>query len=738
MINFKIENVDISNDVILNSFNYMDRIDDVFGTGSFSFESKTIDYNIPPYSVLQILNRYFLCNSEATYHYGSKSWYHKVSIIEATAILSRFLVGSKTFSVTGSNTLDYEKINILKNLMTQKYNVNFIFNDIESKFTKKIEYVFTAGTTLYDALNEIAKNYNYRVKVTSITGDSTKTIVVDFLDLDNLPVEEINPNCLLSKTKNQNAENYCRYLESEANNVIDTTNDIIIDNIYPTSADVKLSEDTYLVKVPYPIYRIKNFWVNMNAVMYAIFNLKGVTTILSEMDIFEEFYKKYDWAKNIYDKVLKKYISFNDLKNTYWEFSTGVDGITSFHPYSLDPKTNFYLIENVFLKRFDITWRLKAKEQYDLLEEKDKPDYIYYTIGSNVIDGFNVSYKNDFWGELIGQNKAPFMQTHYGKEEIKNVEYEDFIIDTLRVSNDANLIDINSQFGSTFGLNFTPVVNPLLIDEKIDKPTNENSYKPYSLSFNKSADFIEFDKINNSMKIENRSMGKEEMIIECDITEKEFLHLYRTVIFEDKKWYVANVQYKATATQLIATLNLVEDYNKLADVISLNSQYSATKNPLQNIIERPIFFETNTSFEFISGSTYIMAKFNYKDTSLQNSKSLIFAPVILKKDNDCYLHFSMNDQYSAGQKKIKMKDYMYKVEDVRYVDEDNECVSCEFFVINILNMGTDKATVLPEIHKNLIYEEKTLMNDSLLKVKVYKDAREKLTFTIKANDCIIK
>jgi hypothetical protein len=39
MINFKINNIDISNDVDLNTVTYMKRLDDVFGTGSFQFES---------------------------------------------------------------------------------------------------------------------------------------------------------------------------------------------------------------------------------------------------------------------------------------------------------------------------------------------------------------------------------------------------------------------------------------------------------------------------------------------------------------------------------------------------------------------------------------------------------------------------------------------------------------------------------------------------------------------------
>ena len=54
MIQFKINGTDISNDVITNTFNYMERIDDVYGTGSFQFESKTITENIPPYSILEV------------------------------------------------------------------------------------------------------------------------------------------------------------------------------------------------------------------------------------------------------------------------------------------------------------------------------------------------------------------------------------------------------------------------------------------------------------------------------------------------------------------------------------------------------------------------------------------------------------------------------------------------------------------------------------------------------------
>ena len=256
MINFKINDIDISNDVLLNTFNYMQRIDELFGIGSFQFESKTITENIPPYSVLVNNDKYYCCSSEATYHYGRQSWFHNVSIIEATSILSRFLVGSKAFSITGTNTYDYEKIAILVKLVEQKYGVEFEFDFEINKFNKQIEYVFGAGTTLFDALNEIYKQYNSRVYVSKIIQNEQNTIITlsvqELFELNNLVWDEKK---ILSKTKIQNPENYCKFLESEAKNVIDTNQTTLVSNLYPSATDIKLSQDTLVFKLPTPIYK---------------------------------------------------------------------------------------------------------------------------------------------------------------------------------------------------------------------------------------------------------------------------------------------------------------------------------------------------------------------------------------------------------------------------------------------------------------------------------------------------
>lgn len=720
MKTFKINNIDITNNVLLNTFNYMKRIDDVFGTGSFNFESKDIDYNIPPYSVLTIDNDYFLCNSEATYHFGKQSWFHNVSIIEATSVLSRFLVGSKSFSATGTNRKDKEKIYILLDLINQKYDVNITFSKLFTNyiFTKEIEYVFTAGTTLYDALNEIAKNYNYRIFVKKIDG---KNIELDYIDLTNLSVEYIDSDNLLSKTKLQNAENYCKFLESEATNVVDTTNTTIVDNIYPSAGDIKLSEDTYLLKLPTPVFKVKRLWANLSGYLQTFLTYNQVLAESQTVKTYGEWSELYPDLIELYNLYYKKYAPNWELfKSQYW----------SAYGYDLTPESPHGQIAQTPKIELDLTDRLKSKEQYDLVEDQYKPDYIYYSLGSDIIDGFNVFYKNDLWNTIIGESKKPFfLKIGLESTEYQGLSYGGFTLSQFLVKAPEGKI-----FETTYGVEYYPIANPFLLNTKKDTPDNEVEYKKYALSYGKSNNYVDFDKIYNSMNIENQSMGKVEMVIEIDVTAKDFLYPYRKVNVEGKEWYVSNIQYSITPTQSIGTLNLVQNYNKIADVISLNSQYNTTKNPLQNIIERPIFFETDSTFEFTQGKTLIMIESINKDNL--TISNLAFSPIVLKQNDETYLYIQMQDQYSAGTRVINVanKTDVFKVEDVPYVDSNNEVVSYRLRLLNLEKINYEVAKNLPKPPSDWSSNWENLSGTIL----IHKDAREKLTFTIKATNCIIK
>ena len=720
MATFRINEKDITYDVLLNSFNYMKRIDDVFGTGSFKFESNFFTDNIPPYSVLKIDDEYFLCGSEATYHYGASKWFHTVNMIEATSVLSRFLVGTKAFSVTGRNTEDYEKIRILIDLVNQKYgvNINFDFESAWGIFTKMIEYVFTAGTTLFDALNEIFKNYNYKVYVSRIEGNN---IDIEYRELSGLTAQTLDENKVLSKTKLQNAETYCKYLETEANNVIDTTNTTIVDNLFPSAGDIKLNEDTYLLKLPTPVYKVNQFWVNMSGVLETYLTMEEDIAEEPITKTYEEWCVDFPALREIYERYYKEFVpSWDDFKIVPW-----VNDGKDLGPYGENLPNE--IRKNLKVK-VDLTNRIKSKEEYDLIKDKDKPDYVYYTLGSNVIDGFNIYYKNDFWNTIISERNSPFMyELGFEKDYHQNASYGGIKISLFRIT--AN----SAIFERTYGVRYYSLSNPYMVNTKNDLPLNEDEYKPYALSYGKSSNYVDFDKLNNSLKIENYSIGKPEMVVEYDITNESLLNEYTKVSFNNETWYVSNAQYRLTPNQRLVTFNLVKNYNKVADVISLNSQYNTTRNPLQDIVERPIFIETNTNFTFTQGISYLLVEFKYE---VGDSKKLLFAPIVLQDNNDVYLYFEMQDQYSAGDNRIKINATQFKVEGIPYVDTFNEVKEINIKKIDLKQIEPEMARQLPKLTNEFInnhtFED---IEDSIL---VFKDSREKLTFTIKANNCIIR
>jgi hypothetical protein len=738
MINFKINNIDISNDVDLNTVTYMKRLDDVFGTGSFQFESKTIDYNISPYSILTANNEQYCCSSEANYHYGKKSWFHNVSIIELTSLLSRFLVGSKAFSVTGSNRKDYEKINILIELINNKYGVNIKFKDgfDVTKFNKEIEYVFTAGTTLFDALSEILKNYNYRIMVDNVTDD---IIYLNALDLATISFLSLDDTLILSKRKIQNSENYCKYLEMEATNVIDTNQLTIASNLFPKASDIKLNEDTFRIETPTNIFKLKKFEVislYQNAMKVQIqfdeniwLSQAGTTTEKS----FLMWEQQYPFLERFWANVFSKY--FLDKDWFYSQIWVGQEHI-------LYPKNTSETLQGDLLNArltLDLTSHILSKEQYDLIEDKDKPDYAYYTNGSNVIDGFNIYYKNDFWNDILGEDNYPFLIGGIKGEDTSGLGFsisKDAYISVFKVYSIAS----TSPLKSVYRVTYYPIANPYMIDEKVDTPLNETTYKPYAISFNKSSNYVDFDKLQNSMQIENKSIGKVEMVLEYDTTNLTFLYpLMAKLRIEDKDWYVVSSQTNYNGTQQVTTFNLVSNYNKIADVISLNSQYNTLKNPLDNVIERPLLVKTNANFEAENGKLWFALRFYDKDGDIIGDDEYTYNLVqatIYSNANDLYLYCQMQDNYSISRNAQTISTNVYKLNDVPYVNANNEFYKVKIDLFELNGFDYESAIKLP-VHKFASNEYYTKLIDTIETI-VYKDAREKITFTIKANNCIIK
>ena len=735
MSTFKINGIDISNDVIVGSFNYTARTDEIFGQGALQFESTTITENIAPYSILQIDNNYYCCSSEATYHFGRKSWFHNVAVIESTSLLSRFLVGSKTFSITGTNKKDYEKINILLKLINDKYKVNiYLTQDITNLANKEIEYVFTAGTTLFDALNEICKNHNLRMNVNYANGQN---IAITFIKLDEVSSIATNNLRQLSITKIQNAENYCKYLETEATNVIDTNQLTIANNLYLKASDVKLSEDTFKIETPTNIFKLDKFEIvslYQNAMKVQIqFNdniwlsQTGATTEKT----FNMWVQQYPFLEKFFTNVFSKY--YIDKNWFYSQIWVGQQHIL--YPKNTSDTYNGDLL-NARLT-IDLTTHILSKEQYDLVEDKDKPDYAYYTSGSNIIDGFTTTYNNDFWNTILGQNNIPFIYKISNIEDTSGLNFSvsnDAYISVFKVYTIANV----DPFKAVYRASYYPISNPYLVNTKSELPQNETDYKPYALSFNKSSNYVDFDKLNNSMQIENKSVGKVELVVEYE-SDNDTIETFGTINIDNKNWYVESCEITYNATQTLLRYNLVSNYNKIADIISLNSQYNTLKNPLDNIIERPLLTQINANFEATNGNIWFALRFYDKDNSIigddEETYNLIPA-TIYSHNNETYLYCTTKDNYSINRNAREISNKLYKLSDVQYVDANNEFYKVKIDLFEIEGFDYSSSLKLP-VHKFASNETYTALIDTIETI-VYKDAREKITFTIKANNCIIK
>ena len=99
----------------------------------------------------------------------------------------------------------------------------------------------------------------------------------------------------------------------------------------------------------------------------------------------------------------------------------------------------------------------------------------------------------------------------------------------------------------------------------------------------------------------------------------------------------------------------------------------------------------------------------------------------------------MADQYSAGDRAVDVENQtkVFKVDSVPYVDSNNEAVKYTITKVDFKNINYSIAKQLPKAPSgwNTGNPYQSLTSNAVV---IYKDSREKLTFTIRANNCIIK
>ena len=749
--------LDITNDMDTNiAINNQSRIDDTFAIGNFTAILE-INENIPPYTPMRINGIYYLCSSVATKHFGEindkLSYYHNFTILEAAAILSCYILGSKAFSVTGTNKDDIDKIYKVLDLMNYKYNIRLRFQTEPNLFERQ-ELSYGPGTTLYDFLTDILKIYNSRIKVDSFwiepdqSIESSPIINLSILELDKEIEYGLDLNKITFVEKTQNGDLFNDMLEGEMTNVVDRSNLSYANNLTVRADDIKLTEDNAFIQLPTNVEKISKFGVegyigesSMNFYLdYDLCEALGITKTIGGKDFtFEEKenveYKGVKIARYIYDKLFSDISSWEHFKKITWIYNdTPIDN-TSVLLYWAEYDAKFYM-------KVDIENKLLEKSQWDLLTEREKPKYVWYETSTDKIQGVNTYYKDDFWNNLIGETIYPFLY-HLGyvrqTKVVDNIYLDDDFVAGFSKNNETTSErTISKSFTGDYNplnysyyIEYTTVSNPMILEKKNDR--KNKSYFNISRSYGKQASYIDYDKLNNSIDIIKNSEGLQELRLDLELEDNEELPIASQIIYyEGKKWYISNAIYNIKIGKTEVSLNCVKNYNKVADVIGVETQFNVTKNPLNSIVDRSILIDFGSGAEIdFKELDYIYVKLTFKDYNgiIISNAFKKCSPLI--NNNIAYLTCEALDFYSIGKQAIKQSGSVYLNKDFPYVDINNEFATLDVEIVKLPLLDVTNNYLLPEYNG----EYEMLLKTEL--IPVFKDAREKLLFTFKVNNIII-
>jgi hypothetical protein len=735
------------NDTWVDISNYIDtktgiqtqkRIDDAFGTGTLK-ALLNISYNIAPYTPM-IINidtktEYYVCSSTCTRYLNlPNSYIHDFDIIQAESLLSCFILGSKNFSITGTNKKDAEKIIIICKLMEQKYGVKFVFN-ANGVVNDSNEFTFGPGTTMHDAINEILTLYNAKISIIYTISAGVMTINITPVALKFDTEYFVNDNRIINVMYTQQSETYGNILESEMNNVIDRTNTTRYEYISSRSDSVQISADTAKLILPSNVEEITKLEINSApARSFKITNIP-YSIIKEAVPVIGNFPSKTfeEWNQLLY-------ITFTDHEDGYqWNYYP-LDYFYSNLPLELkfdkslsfqmsafydDGAAQYYILTagDTIEQKLDITGRLLEKSQYDLLEAKEQVKYCYYQKGGNTIEGFNETYKDDFWNTLLGETERGVMY-HIASEINTSKTIED---EYTPIVINASLVftDLSRELTTySFNVECRPICDMFVSSTKTVETINESTFKPYARTYDKSCNFIDFDRMIYSLQKTNDSEGLPELTLEYNIKGIELPEVGQCIYYDSKLWHIFN------ATRMIdedgfetITLNLVSSYSKIAEAIGIKSQFNTTKNPLDNVIDRYIYDEVRTS-NIVVSNMYLKFNFTFSDSTTTN---LYKRAAVYSNNGVDYVVCAMQDNYSFDSEAIKVEGTYYENRQCPYVDDHNEFMSV------VITGGTIDMLTLEES-----YELPKLTSTSKFKfifktgnILVYKDARERLIFTIK-------
>lgn len=755
------------NEVDMNTIRLGGRADMSFEVGSCKIITSQIQANIPPYSIALIGLNYYIISSEAHKYLNTTKWIHDCKLMSLEAGLECFILGTKTYShsLTGSdkNVMDYTIT-----LINQKYGTNISNNSGSLLNNYDNDYNFPDGTTLFEVVKTIAKRNN----LSYFCDFGALDILTQNWNISRLRINfrvRTNPTLSIENTTIsnfvlfQNTENYCRFLETEATDVVDR-NSIQEVMLTPRSSNgIALNEDTAELLLPTRCEAITGFYIKGDAHLSLDFTSPAITPALADQYSIDGYPIPKTLQQWINENIMYNgYNVFEQIKNLIFS-SSDINMLSNSYSILLN-NTNFAIFRNGDVAYFRIEdydhpnnqdfddsvvnfiSAILEKNVWQSLLPSEQPKYVVYDTGTNRIYNMNGTYKNDLWSNILGITVNPFIQEQTRQFQETNSNISCTMHGTIGAG---HLNATLSIFDFIYIVDYTPIFDPILIDEKdadtLSNLMNEATLKPVGRSYqmgNNNGLITDFKGLYHDMDEQNETLGLIEASLEIKISALNEVDIAAnkkatfTLDNTDYEFYIISYEKRYVNEVVVATLNLARTPYKVADDIGVDYQFNSTYLPLDNIIQRPIYIDSNQRDDIaLQGCLYLIFDFGRGGTT----KTVVMKPTIVKTEYDrYYLYVEMMDNIVADMSvHDESGTNVYSLNNLSYVDNDG-CADS----LNIRSWCPDSATLkanglpkdrlklLPEINALTGITQDALYSQQLWSGYIYKDSREKLVFMI--------
>ena len=706
---------DVTDDIISNVIK-QNRSDDSFAIGTMKIKTNQITKAIPSYSFMSVnvdgVYEQYLVSSKASPYLSYNGLYvHEIEVIEPTAKLCCYIIGSKSFSTTGSNKLDSDKLKILAKLLDWEYGIKLSYLN-PSLINKSEKYSFGENTNLFVMINEIALRHNCKLKV-SFKDYTMNEIYVEFIDLSGGSVYVLDESRILNIDRYQNSDDYCNVLECDAHNVIDR--DIInkANNLTLRVDGIVASDENAYLELPTRYESVTKLESSYNDIK---------TTIV--------LYYKPEYS-SLFEPYLSQTKTFVNWVSIFPFVSEAYEKYLNFIPIAALNQAEFQLLkfnENYGLRCESLITDLFldiniiSKQQYDILLKDDKPKYAYFEPYSNKIYGINTYANTDFWSSIIAGTTGPVFK--YPKLKYISEVVDDQYLARIYLYQETTNATNTSSIHRLFNAEYIPCADMKIKSYKSINPSNESSWKNITRTYGNKANFIDYNKITKSMQTIVDMLGAEEISIEYNVTGITPPYSTQKIFVDDIPYYVASVDYENAIIREVATINLTRSYSKVCEAIGISTGYNETRLPSNDIIDRNIYLEMTVNETFSKDNLFVLLSFRNQTKNIWFSADLYKRPSVFTDDEGITLVVETYDHY-CFDRSVKRGTGGYVITEHPYGDDDNEF---EIAAISLcypkFEMDINDSMALP-----LSTKEWDVLTDE--DVLVHKDAREHLIFTIR-------